>query len=366
MAKHDRLASDSAIEQNRKYELALYYTKGDKDKAKDMLAGTYRDLYAIKTIFSATNMHGGFLMFFNIPYSTFIDAYTIISNSFEVSDLESHVPWREFEQNIEILLKKCKIDKEHTMDLKDALSKEFTFQFGSGQLAVDLKEFLDDNNGDALHRIFTNLIQDNLGYQIKSISVDYQNTSSLTMELYSASSKKVTREDIKKAREEQLSQLISQVSDNGDIDEELKGKHVKLILDGKPILAPINGRPISEITVGERIKVILDSSNAKALIVARAFKSYNEKEKTVSPMSIRVVSIKQLIDGGYKVFGIIAKGIYAKIVEEEENLKIAMLLTPDEEKNEYVKSKKGKNILIYMIIIIAVLVLVGVLIIILR
>ncbi len=366
MAKHDRLSSDSASEQNRQYELALYYTKGDKDKANDMLAGTYRDLYTIKARFSATNIHGGFLMFFNIPYSTFVDAYTIVSNSFEVSDLDSSVPWREFEQNIESLLKKCKIDNEHTLDLEDALSKEFTFQYGSGQLAIDLKKSLDKNKRDDFHRILTNMIQDNLRYQITNISVDYQNTSSLTMELYSASSKKVTREALKKAREEQLSELISQVAEDGDIDEELKGKHVKLILEGKPILAPINGKPISEISIGERIKVILDSSNPKALIVAKEFKCYNVKEKTISPMSIRVVSIKHFEEGGLQLFGIIAKGIYVKIVEEEENLKIAMLLTPDEEKDEYVKSKKGKNILVYMIIIIAVLVLVGVLIIILR
>ena len=42
------------------------------------------------------------------------------------------------------------------------------------------------------------------------------------------------------------------------------------------------------------------------------------------PITARVKSIKPNSGGGYTIFGIVARGIYAKIVEEEASIKVAL------------------------------------------
>ena len=51
MSENIEQAFDSLSEQTKKYELALYYVKGDKEKARDMVSGMYHDIYTIKTQF---------------------------------------------------------------------------------------------------------------------------------------------------------------------------------------------------------------------------------------------------------------------------------------------------------------------------
>ena len=41
-------------EQTKKLEIASHYTFGDTEKAKQMVSGTYKDLYAIKARFSSS------------------------------------------------------------------------------------------------------------------------------------------------------------------------------------------------------------------------------------------------------------------------------------------------------------------------
>ena len=88
------------------------------------------------------------------------------------------------------------------------------------------------------------------------------------------------------------------------------------------MLSPIKGKNISQVETGDRIKINLSPTSPKAITVAKAFKVYDDGK--ISPIAGRVVSIRHLNDGGYKVYAIIAKGIYIKIEEEEEDIRIAM------------------------------------------
>ena len=59
----------------------------------------------------------------------------------------------------------------------------------------------------------------------------------------------------------------------------------------------------------------------KAIELAKAFKAYDE-EGNMKPIPGRIVSLKK--DDYLNIIAIVAKGIYMKIIEEEENIKVAM------------------------------------------
>lgn len=107
-----------------------------------------------------------------------------------------------------------------------------------------------------------------------------------------------------------------------DDSEALKGKEVRLILRGSLILSPISGRDIGLLVVGDRLKVKITDTHQKAMSVLRAFNAIENEE--VRPIIGRIVSIRHRADGGYTIFAIVAKGIYVKVEELEENIKVAI------------------------------------------
>lgn len=352
-------AFDTFSEQNKKYDLAIFYTRGDKEKAKDMVSGIYKDLYAVKTTFSASTNFGAYLMFFSIPYCTLIGSYVIVSSSYEIDEIKSSLKWTEFEREIDKQLKKGKSDYELGRKLKDALNLSFTIQMTADQRSVDLRRLIEANDQIAINRLMSNFIQDKLGYQLITINVDYENISSLDMEMYSMSSRKVTQDDIKKVKDEIREREKPKIEIKTEEEDELKGKDVKLILEGEVILAPIKGKDISTLDVGDRIKINLDSYNPKAVSVARAFKCYNEEEGRLLPVPARIMAKDRLPEGGFKILALIAKGIYVKIIELEEGIKVAMDLTGELNGGADEEESPGGKIQMILIYVIAVLIIVG-------
>ncbi len=314
-------AVDSLAEQKKKYDIAMYYTHQDAEKAKNMVAGAYKDLFVIKVKFSISTTYGAFITFFNIPYCNIVHSFVIMSHSYIVDDLKTKAPWRDFEKQMEEIDKQGGHDGELSSKMRADLSQTFTMQLGPNQRALELKKYLEQNDQITANRIIQKFIHDKFGYININPNVEYEQISSLDMELYSVTGKKLDKElsapESEKEKEEPDAVKIEEMSDEEEIDK----KDIQLILKGNLILSPVKGKDISSVETGDRIKITLDNSNPKAVTVAKAFKSYDEGR--ILPITGRVVSIRRLSDGGYKIFCIIAKGIYVKIEEEEEGIKIA-------------------------------------------
>lgn len=313
-------AVDSLEEQKRKFDIAMYYTHHDTENAKNMVSGSYKDLFVIKVKFSISTTYGAFIAFFNMPYCTLVHVYAVMSHSYIVDDLRTILPWRNFEKQMEDIDKQGGHDSELTSKMRADLFQTFTIQLGSNQRANELKKNLESNDQITANRIIQKFIRDKFGFQSINPSVDYEQISSLDMELYSLTSKKLDKElqSAEPEKEEEGPHIeVEEESDDDDIDK----KDVQLILRGSLVLSPIKGKELSGVEVGDKIKVTLNSANPKAVTVAKAFNAYDDGK--LLPVTGRVVSIRHLTDGGYKIFCIIAKGIYIKIEEEEEGIKIA-------------------------------------------
>jgi hypothetical protein len=308
-------ASEPISDYTKKLDIALFYTNGEEDRARQMVAGTLKDVYVVKGKFSSTSSFGVFIAFFNNQYLTLNSVYPVISDSFTLKDFKTRTPWIAFEKDISTFMSNNEHDDVLGRQLKNVITSSFGLQFSG-----ELKKLMADKSEIEINRLFQQMVQDRMGFQSVNMVVDIEEVSSLDMELYSITSRKVT--DYKERTEEKKEAEPDIEVDVEDDRDALKGKEVRLILRGNLILSPISGRDIGLLVVGDRLKVKITDTHQKAMSVLRAFNAIENEE--VRPIIGRIVSIRHRADGGYTIFAIVAKGIYVKVEELEENIKVAI------------------------------------------
>ncbi len=318
---------DTFSKEKDKLDIALHYTHQDPEKARNMVSGIYKDMFTVKAKFNASTIYGAFLLFFNIPYCSYVHSFAVMSPSYEVDELKTKNGWQIFEEEIDKIVKNNEQNVEMTLKLKDELANIFTLKLGPDQRASELKKYLEMKDEISANRLINKFINDKFGFRNINLSVDYEQISSLDMELLSKSSKKIEKKTIPAEEEKKAPEVIKEEEE----DEDINKNDIQLILRGTLILSPVKGKPIHMVEVGDRIKVNLDGSNIKAVTVAKAFKAYDGEK--ILPIAGRVVSIRHLVNGGYKIYCIIAKGIYGKIEEEEEDIKVAVEMPGEIEEN---------------------------------
>jgi hypothetical protein len=337
-------AATNLSEQTKKFQIALYYTYGDEEKAKQMVNGSYLDLYVIKGKFSSSSVYGAFILFINIPYLKLMHSYSIYSKSFEVSDIKTNQDWRNFEKDLINYSKKSGFDEGMTSKIKDAISKALTIQE-----ITKFSKLIENDDGIAINHNFQKFISDVTGFQNVELSVDYDKISSIAMEVNSATSIKIRSAELTKDKKAEEEVKVEK------IDDPLDGKEIKLMVNGAMILSPIKGKDISTLALGDRIMISVIDRNPKAIDLLKAFNAYDEEGNT-KPIPGRIVSIKH--DSVYKIFAIVAKGIYVKIVEEEDFIKVSMdpAFYNSKEAEEEVNTKKNKMTMIVLGIVFFILI----------
>ncbi len=303
--------------ETKKLEIASYYTHGNLEKAKEMLAGTYKDVFALKVVFTSS-VYGAALIFLNNIYLEASSCYIIISHSFDVGDIKTNVEWKMFEKSIAENIER----KEHDDILSNQLREGLLSALNIEQCGK-IKSLVDQNDAIAINHIFQNILQDKAGFHKVNVSVDVELISSLDMEISSTSSKKINPNELKGETKEEEEKKDVKNDEAAKEDNPLSGKEVKLVLRGSLILSPIKGREVSKLVIGDRVKISIIDKSTKAISVAKAFNAISEDGK-MHPINGRIVSIKYDDKNGYKIFAIVAKAIYMQIDEEEKNLKVAM------------------------------------------
>jgi len=304
-------AAGNLSEQTKKLQIALHYTLGDEEKAKKMVNGSYMDLFVVKGKFSSSSVYGAFIVFVNVALLRVVNSYSMISRSFEVSDVKTNQDWRTFEKQLVEISKQSGYDEAMTSKMKDGMGKALTIPE-----ITKFTKLIEQDDGIAANHSFQKFITDVTGFQNVKLSVDYEKTNSIVMELNSVTGTKIS--NAVEAAKEKITEAEVKVE---KLDDPLEGKDVKLILNGALVLSPIKGKDISELVVGDRIMISIIDKSPKANDVLKAFNAFRE-DGSPKPIAGRVFSIKHTTD--YKIFAIVAKGIYIKIVEEEDFIKVAM------------------------------------------
>jgi uncharacterized OB-fold protein len=233
--------------------------------------------------------------------------------------------------------------------LRDGISRSFTKSF-----IADLNRFLENEDEISLHRIVQKVVQDALGLQRVEMKVVAEHTTSLEMELKSLTTRKIDPHNLETQKldaagqvrplEEKPARNVPQVGVDG----------VKLILKASFILSPIKGKDITKLQVGDRVRLNIIDKNPKAVGVAKAFNAYDEANQKFLPINARIRQIEKVEGKGTEVYALLAKGILAHIIEEEENIKVAMDPNYVWQSEEEEKAPVNMTGLIVVMIIIAI------------
>jgi hypothetical protein len=315
MSEKLETATGSLSDYTKKLDIAMFFTNGDEDRAKQMLAGNLEDVCVIKGRFSSTQSFGAFIAFFNRYYLTLNSVYPVITDSFELKDIKTSGSWKNFEKDLMNFISKNSYDDVLSKQFKSVFITSFTVNF-----ATELKKLLDEKIEVDINRVFQRMTQERMGLQGVNMMIDSEYISSLDMEIDSLTSRKMV--DYRQRKDDIKEGEVDIEVDTDDDKEALKGKEVKLLLRGSLILSPINGRDIGLLVVGDRLKVRIADVHPRAVQVAKAFNAYTEDG--IQPIAGRIVFMRRRVDGGYTIFVAIAKGIYVKIEETEENIKVAI------------------------------------------
>ncbi len=316
MEKVQNTSLDSISEQTARMKLALHHVNGDVEKAREMLSGSYKDLYVLKGLFQSSSLNGVFIVFYNNVYNRLYDSCVAVLPTYMTRRMNTSVDWKVFEKELVELRGNKDYNESLSTTLKNRLSETFNMGF-----CKDLNRYIEHNNAISLQRSFQKLIQFIFNLQRIDLKVEYQSLSSLDAELYSVTTHKTDPSTLNVPEQGADESAKAGKSENEeDIHEGQEG--VKMVLSAGFVLAPIRGRDISSLQPGDRVKVVIHDKNPKAVAVAQALNSY--ESDAFKPMTARIKTITYNRDSGYTIFAIIAKGVFVKIIEAESNIKVLM------------------------------------------
>jgi len=311
-------AFSSLSDQTKKMNIALHYAHNDMDRAKQMVTGKYKDLLAIKVSFSSSSLYGAMLIFLNSIYNKIMDMMVIVTTDYSIESISTMDEWNIFESDLLKENEKNVHDAVLSKTMADGVINQFTYNFIN-----DFKILTENKEEIKINHLWKRLIQDVLSLQRLSISVDNQIITSLDMELLSVSSQKLSSFEIVKSGEKG-NQVANEESKKEEEESATDKEEIKLIMNSSLILDPIKGKDISTLDPGDKIMLNIIDKNFKTISVAKAFGAYNEENDLIKPIPGRIKTIKYVDNVGYKIYAIVAKGIFVNIVEEENDIKVKM------------------------------------------
>ncbi len=340
---------DSLGEKTRQINIAMKYTGGDVEKAKQMVNGQLDDVIIIKGRFSAGgHTYGVFLVFFNIEHNYIMNINSLLTDTKSIHDKVSiNDGWKFFYSKF-----KDYVGSELKPGSGSGGSYEFTRHLADSLGGYDIFEYIVDNNIEIVTDILVEIIEKYYQRDETQCQLNFEKTSSLQLELLG-----IPAETVPISREKPVDEDTSSESEEEKLIAKIE-KEAEHIVDGRVIVSPVKGKYINDILPGDRMKVLLTNENDDiAVKVATAQKALTSDGEML-PVKARVKAKIPLREGGFAIYGVVAKNILAKIVEEE-NVKIEMETVQTAE----VKAGKDSQSLLYLALLIGAL-LIGLLVII--
>ena len=258
------------------------------------------NILIVKGRFKSTsmNLYGLFLLTFNAMKK--LDTHHVIVSSYsDMYDMEPGTSWHKFEEYI--------VDRKWKGNFNNSMTASIMDAFNSiGNDVRNLKILYDNVYNydydqmdlilyDVINRIIhdKNLIMESL---IQEISIQ---------ELQSV------KDDRSKPQ-------------NQDEDNQGKKDNLGVILHVKPVLAPLNGKPIYELRIGDKIMIkIIPSSNKENYYIDL----YNLKEEnSIKVIPATVIDIKSSAgkNNPIEILAEIKPGVYGLCKEDEKLVKLKM------------------------------------------
>lgn len=329
----------------KKIETSLKFTNGDMDKAKLMASGKLQDIVVIKGKFvdPQKNISGIILAFINVVDEYISAIRTVQSSTTGVfTVIRVFDDWKSLYDNL--------MAYESGPDALDSstLNQDILDSF----IKIDIFPDAQSMNLDYLAVSIQDIITASLESEKVKTQIELEKTSSMEIALAGIDVMVPSKEeeDEAKVAEKAPEKKAPQTALEKRLDE-IESK-ASFIVEGKCVLSPVKGKYINETVSGEKIFVILPGKDELSEKILDAYKSRDHEGKPL-PVAGKVVEKVNIENGGVVLYVLVAKGIYAKIVEED-NVKIQTEITQSRKtekktETEEAGSFKIMNIFIYII-----------------
>jgi len=345
-------------EKAKRIEIAMKFTDGDMDKAKLMAAGNMFDVIAVKGKFIVgdQDISGFFIAYFNIigEYIAAVKS-VIVSNNSIFSRIRIFDDWRSHYKNM--------LAYEKGEDILD--SEKLNSDLLTSFIKVDVFPDVQKQNLDYISATIPELIKESFSSSNVKCQIDLEQTSSLELVLMGVEIMlPVSEEETHDESQETSTPEVKSAPDTlfGKKLAEIEAK-AQFIVDGCCVLSPVKGKLMADITPGERIFVVLTSKDSVSQRILDAYKARTSEGSPLPVVGRVMEKVPNELTKGYILYVLVAKGIYAKIVEEE-NMKIQTELSAASSKMENeAEENSGNKILnrvlyvVFALLIIALIVI---------
>ena len=356
MAANEKTIGEKA----KRIEIALKFTDGDMEKAKLMASGKINDITTIKGkfIIPEQKCSGIFLAYFNTAgeYISAINS-AVVSNDSIFSRIRIFDDWKSLYKNMTAYQKGTDIidSQKLNSDLMELFIK------------TDIFPDVQKQNLDYLSSSVPDMIKESFKSAVIKCQLDLEQTSSLDLVLAGVDVMLPYTEEESPAEQPaapaaEETRIIPDTAFGKKLAE-IESK-AQFVVEGCCVLSPVRGKIITDISPGERIYVVLPSKDSVSQKILDAYKARNSEGNPLPIVGRVVEKIPNELTKGYVMYVLIAKGIYAKIIEEEI-VKIQTELTAVSAEGESSDVQPGGqkfyNVMLYVIFAILIIALVVIL-----
>lgn len=352
--------NDTINEKAKRIEISLKYTGGEMDKAKLMASGKLQDITVIKGKFliADKNCSGLILGFINV-LNEYIAAIKVVmsGNNSIFSSVRIFDTWKSLYKNL--------IAYEAGDDSLDSgkISNDLLDSYISNDLFPDTQ----NKNLDFLSVAIQDIIKKSFGSEKVKCQFDLESTSSLDVELAGIDIMlPAPAEEQAATQPEPAAPVKSQAATAFQKRLEELESNATYIVEACCVLSPVRGKHINEIEKNERIYVVLSAKDPMSDRIIDAYRARGDDGQPLPIVGRVIEKIPNEEGKGYILYVLVAKGIYAKVIEEE-SVKIqteaskAIMSGEDVEEGDSSKSKIF-NIAIYVLFFLLVVAIVAILI----
>jgi len=302
---------DSLNEQTRLINIALKYTNGDMDKARMMVSGQYNDVAVIKgrLTMETIETYGVFFIFLNQAGRYLMNLNSLLSEQltiYERAPLFNN--WKNFYREFGKLVQQ--------QDESSIGSYEFNNHFANSLEGYNIFEDVEEDNLEDTSEIIREIIAKYFNNNSVQVQIAIDRTNSLTVELENIP---IETPQTSPAKEERTAEMPL-----GELDQKMNEveSQAEYIINGNVIVSPVKGKYVNDIKMGEKISVVLTDKDSVSIKVAKMFNALTD-EREYLPIKARLKAKIPMEGGGYILYGLVAKNVLVKIIEEE-NVKIEM------------------------------------------
>ena len=240
-----------------------------------------------------TNTYGLLIIFFNDEKREVESLVAIASHYSSLFDIDPHLPWYSFEENIINTKWKGDISLNITIDLQNYIESS-----------------LDRDRGHELLMLIKNNDQLKIESLLQAILMKPLADRNIIIETVSET---ITKESMNNVRIERNKLKTDKKSEISSIESKIKSGN---IINVELMLAPVSGIPIYELKKGDKIMVRIANTGVKEKYYIEQFGV--KVDNNILPLPAEVVDITKNDKGEYIILVKLEKSVYGKAIETEQ------------------------------------------------